>query len=104
MLTFSKDTLVVPRGAYIINSQHQVTENHAFHGLTVGQSSELSYYFHLRQPEKLPKKTLLEREGLVRITDFADNISEDEPQGESYIRHNVNYDTCQEFGRSPEIP
>ncbi|PRP72787.1 hypothetical protein PROFUN_07687 [Planoprotostelium fungivorum] len=74
-----KDTSVVPRGAFTIGSQHEVRENHSFHGLTVAQSTELAYYFHLRQPEKLPRKTLLEREGHVKIIDFADNIAEDVP-------------------------
>lgn len=85
VLIITQDTLVVPRGAYIVNSQHQVLENHNFHGLSVGQSTELSFYFHLRQPDRLPKKTLLEREGLVKITDFADNIAEDVPQGEWHL-------------------
>lgn len=52
-------------------------DNHL--GLDRNQASNLSYYFHLRKPETLNNKTMLQREQMNKALDFADTIDEDIP-------------------------
>ena len=52
----------------------------ALAGLTAIDASDLSNYFHFREPVGLGKKSVLERRGLVASTDFLDPISEDTPR------------------------
>jgi radial spoke head protein 9 len=79
ILCIDKDTSVVPRGAYILLPDNSVSKNDLFQGLTKLQAGKLKNYFHLRKPEILPNKTLLEREQLNKNIDFADSLDEDIP-------------------------
>lgn len=66
---------------FMATAQHDIVENKSFFGLSVSESDKLASYCHLREPEQLHKKTLLQREGLVKSIDFMDTIDEDVPTG-----------------------
>lgn len=76
-----KDTCVVPRGAFMLTAAQQVIENSSFTGIAVSDADNLHSYMHLRSPENIQKKTLLEKEPLIRSLDFMDTIDEDVPRG-----------------------
>jgi hypothetical protein len=76
-----QDTAVVPRGAFILTAQHHVVTNSTFQGLNHSEVDRLHNYCHFREPEKLLKKYLLQREGLSQSLDFMDTVDEDIPNG-----------------------
>lgn len=72
---------VVPRCAYYQTAEKLVKRNLEFGGLKPQQSEKLSSFLHLRKPELIEKKTLLEREGYTKAFDFLDNLEDDIPNG-----------------------
>jgi len=75
------DTIVVPQGAYLVGATHQVLKNKTFEGLDHSLASKLGSYYHFREPTKLGRKSILEKRGMVKSTQFLDPISEDTPSG-----------------------
>lgn len=84
-----KDTAVVPRGAWLVDAQHYVMPNAAFSGLALEDAQDLRSYYHLRAPEALARKSLLERRELVASTDFLDPLVDDSPLGTWVLRVDV---------------
>jgi len=66
-------TGVVPAGAFILNSRHQIIPNPAFTGLSPEALSSLDNFYHLRKPNK-------DAHGST-ATKFMDALSADEPKG-----------------------
>eukprot|EP00164_Ancoracysta_twista_P000564 GFYU01000748.1.p1 GENE.GFYU01000748.1~~GFYU01000748.1.p1 ORF type:complete len:283 (-),score=92.67 GFYU01000748.1:432-1280(-) len=81
VMIIDKDTCVVPRGAYIHNSKHEVVPNKLFSGLSEKDAMKLESYYHLGEPERLKAKPLMDRELLDKTIDFLDPLSEDGPYG-----------------------
>ncbi len=81
-----QDTAVVPRGAYIVSATHQVLRNTAFTGLTRVEAGDMGNYFHFRRATGLEARSALQKEGLVKSTDFLDSIQEDSPAGAWVLR------------------
>ncbi len=52
-----------------------------FPGLAVAESAKLCNYMHLREPERLHEKSLLQKANLDKALDFMDTIDEDIPKG-----------------------
>jgi len=75
------DVRIVPRGAFIKTPTGQVYENRSFEGLAVAESAKLCNYMHLREPERLHEKSLLQKANLDKALDFMDTIDEDIPKG-----------------------
>lgn len=73
------DLSVVPRGAFVLNAAEHVVPNQTFAGLDRHASSKLINYVHTREPEKVPLKSILEKEHLSKSIDFMDTIAEDVP-------------------------
>ena len=73
------DTFLVPRGAYILNSEQKVVKSKIFHGLSEADAGKLLAYVHLRPPKQM--QSLLEQEHLSKSVDFLDSIAEDIPKG-----------------------
>ncbi|KAL0476256.1 rsph9 [Acrasis kona] len=73
------DTSVVPRGVYLLKVNEEVVPNDLFTGLDKHQSGKLCNYLHMRKPENLALKDLLQKEHLSQSLDFADPIDEDAP-------------------------
>lgn len=73
------DGSVVPRGAYAINATEEVMVNETFSGLSSKDAICLFRYVHLRTPVRMPLKSLLEKDHLSIMLDFADSIDEDDP-------------------------
>lgn len=78
------DTGLVPKGAYIVNPTHYVTENNLFIGLNATEATDLSSYYHFRKAEHPLRANSLYKPGLVAATDFLDPASEDTPSGSSW--------------------
>ncbi len=74
------DTSVCPRGAFTLNFSDEVVPNQTFAGLDLVSAGKLVNYVHLRKPEKLQAKSLLEKEFLDKRLDFVDNLDEDVPK------------------------
>lgn len=79
--TLDHDVAITPRGAFKKTPTDTITANPSFSGLSHSESQNLQNYFHLRNPEMLPQKTLLERAKLDRAIDFLDTIADDTPYG-----------------------
>lgn len=75
------DTMVVPRGAFVLSSNSHVVQNASFRGLEEHEARKLANFLHLRQPTVLPSLALPERKLLNRSLDFLDNLSWDVPKG-----------------------
>ena len=80
------DTAVVPRGAYIVSATHQVLRNTAFTGLTRVEAGDLGNFFHFRRAAGLEAQSALQKEGLVKSTDFLDSVQDDSPAGTWVLR------------------
>lgn len=80
------DTAVVPRGAYLLTATHQVQANAAFTGLSAVEAGALANYFHFRAAHGLAAASALEKEGLVKSTDFLDSLTGDSPNGTWVLR------------------
>lgn len=76
-------TSVAPRGAFLLTPDHEVKANNMFAGLTGAAAAKLTNYYHLREPERIKNKSLLdfELEGLSKGTDFLDAVQDDVPAG-----------------------
>jgi len=75
------ETAVVPRGAFIVSATHQVLRNTAFTGLTRVEAGDLGNFFHFRRASGLEAQSALQKEGLVKSTDFLDSVQDDSPAG-----------------------
>jgi len=75
------DVRIVPRGAYIKSPTNKVYDNRSFEGLSVAESAKLCNYMHLREADRLPDKSLLQKANLDKAIDFMDTIDEDIPKG-----------------------
>jgi len=75
------DVRIVPRGAFTKTPTASVYENRSFEGLAVAESAKLCNYMHLREPERLHEKSLLQKANLDKSLDFMDTIDEDIPKG-----------------------
>jgi radial spoke head protein 9 len=82
------DVSVVPRGAYMVTATHHVVRNPSFAGLSATEAASPASYLHFRKPFALERKGTLEKEGLVKDTDFLDPIAEDSPAGVWSVRVN----------------
>ena len=59
---------IVPRGAYIVESAHNVVKNAHFEGLSNLEAEMASNYFHFRSSDA--SANLLNKKGLIASTDF----------------------------------
>lgn len=50
----------------------------------MAEAAKLCNYFHFREPEKLPEKSLLQKANLNKSLDFLDTIDEDIPKGKVF--------------------
>lgn len=82
------DTATVPRGAWLVAPSHQIVENKGYEGLNYEAASNLSSYFHFREAVHLETKSAIEKQGLVRATDFLDPLSCDEPRNSWVLQRN----------------
>jgi radial spoke head protein 9 len=82
------DTATVPRGAWLVAPSHQIVENKGYEGLNYEAASNLSSYFHFREAVNLETKSAIEKQGLVRATDFLDPLSCDEPRNSWVLQRN----------------
>merc|ERR1719199_2243074 len=65
-------TSIVPRGSFSVDPAHKIIENKAFEGLPHAAASSLRSYYHFRAATQANRASALEKDGLVRATDFLD--------------------------------
>ncbi|CAF1094534.1 unnamed protein product [Didymodactylos carnosus] len=82
-----QDSLIIPRGSYILQPNGDVERNRTFEGLTTTEAGKLRNYFHFREPIQLQQKSLLFRASLDKSTQFLDTIDEDIPKGSWSIQY-----------------
>lgn len=73
------DCSVVPQGALLVDAAHKIMPSASFAGLSYASASEKRAYYHFRRPENAQSVAVLERPGLVRVTDALDCITRDRP-------------------------
>jgi len=86
--TIDHETATVPRGSYLVAPSHQVVENRGYEGLDFEAAGKLSSYFHFRKAVNMETQSALEKQGLVRSTDFLDPLSVDKPTGSWSVQFN----------------
>jgi radial spoke head protein 9 len=84
-----RDTAIVPRGAFIVAPSHEVIKNKGYEGLDFEAAGKLESFFHFRKAELLETQSALEKQGLVRGTDFLDPVSSDSPAGCWSLQYNA---------------
>ena len=78
--------LVVPRGAYILQTDGSVERNRTFEGLTIAECDKLYNYYHFREPIRPRQKRPPHRVVLDRSLHFFDTINDDLPRGYSLMK------------------
>jgi radial spoke head protein 9 len=81
IVNIDQDVRIVPRGAFAKSPTGQVYRNRSFEGLSVAEAAKLFNYLHMRKPQSLFEKTLLQRANLDKSIDFMDSIEDDLPKG-----------------------
>lgn len=72
---------VIPKGAYIVSSTHDIIENTAYEGMNNIEAGKLHNYFHFRKSTDPKKGDVSQRVGIIDPGDFLDSITEDLPKG-----------------------
>jgi len=80
---------VVPAGAYLLQSSQRVVPNMYYNGMSLEQGLKMSSFLHLRPPQFLPNKSISERAGLSKTTDFLDSVEDDLPKGAWSLKHDA---------------
>lgn len=73
--------MIIPRGSWLKNSNGDIIENINFHGLSINESEQLSFYLHARLPQRNWKINLLTRNDYNYSFDFLDTADVDIPKG-----------------------
>jgi len=76
-----RDVRIAPRGAFTKMTDGTVTQNRTWEGLSAADAGRLSNYLHLRTPERINEKSLLQRAEMNKALDFLDPVDADVPRG-----------------------
>nr|CUU97567.1 hypothetical transcript [Hymenolepis microstoma] len=75
------DVRTIPRGSFLRLPTGQIIRNRNYEGLSFGDSSKLSSYFHFRKPPEHLQFPPEETCNANRATDFLDTLEKDIPKG-----------------------
>uniref|UniRef100_A0A8C4RNK8 Radial spoke head protein 9 homolog n=1 Tax=Erpetoichthys calabaricus TaxID=27687 RepID=A0A8C4RNK8_ERPCA len=76
-----REAAVVPRGAYIKDSQGFITVNRMFEGLSMKEAKKLDSYLHFSNPVNQVKGSLLLKADYDPSIDFLNSLEDDKPKG-----------------------
>ncbi|XP_039605722.1 radial spoke head protein 9 homolog [Polypterus senegalus] len=76
-----REAAVVPRGAYIKDSQGFITVNRMFEGLSMNEAKKLESYLHFSNPVNKVKRSLLLKADYDPSIDFLNSLEDDKPKG-----------------------